>query len=61
MKTTHDGAGRREIEFTPTPMRLKRRGKGVVAIPDAELPTLSAEQVRETLARTRRCSPRPHR
>jgi hypothetical protein len=35
-------------------MRLKKRGKGVVAVPDAELPTLNAEQVRDTLERVRR-------
>lgn len=48
------GDGRLEIEISPTPMRLKKRGKGVVAVPDAELPTLTAEQVRDTLERIRR-------
>jgi AbrB family looped-hinge helix DNA binding protein len=48
------GEGRLEIEVAPTPMRLERRGKGVVAVPESELPALSAEQVRETLGRTRR-------
>jgi AbrB family looped-hinge helix DNA binding protein len=48
------GDGRLEIEIAPTPMRLKKRGKGVVAVPDAELPALTAEQVRETLERLRR-------
>ena len=43
-----------EIEIVPTPMRLKRRGKAVVAVPEAELPALTAEQVRETLERVRR-------
>ncbi len=46
--------GRLELEVAPTPMRLEKRGKGVVAVPEAELPALSAEQVRETLERTRR-------
>jgi AbrB family looped-hinge helix DNA binding protein len=46
--------GRLEIEVAPTPMRLKRRGKGVIAVPDDELPTLTAEQVRETLESVRR-------
>lgn len=46
--------GRLEIEVAATPMRLKRRGKGVVAVPDAELPTLTAEQVRDTVERVRR-------
>ncbi len=35
------GDGRLEIEIAPTPMRLKRRGKGVVAVPDAGLPALT--------------------
>lgn len=48
------GDGRLEIEIAPTPMRLKKRGKGVVAVPDTELPALTAEQVRETLERLRR-------
>jgi len=48
------GDGHLEIEITPTPMRLKKRGKGMVAVPDAELPTLTAEQVRDTLERVRR-------
>jgi len=46
--------GRLEIEIAPTPVQLKRRGKGVVAVPDAELPALTAEQVRDTLERVRR-------
>lgn len=48
------GDGRLEIEAAPTPVRLKKRGKGVVAVPEAELPTLTAEQVRDTLERVRR-------
>ena len=48
------GDGRLEIEISPTPVRLKKRGKGVVAVPDAELPALTAEQVRDTLERVRR-------
>jgi AbrB family looped-hinge helix DNA binding protein len=48
------GDGRLEIEVAPTSMRLKRRGKGVVAVPDAAVPPLSAEQVRETLEKVRR-------
>ncbi len=48
------GDGRLEIEIAPTPMQLKKRGKGVVAVPDAELPTLTAQQVRDTLERVRR-------
>ena len=46
--------GRLEIEVVPTPMKLRRRGKGVVAVPETKLPPLTAEQVRETLERVRR-------
>lgn len=48
------GDGRLEIEIGPTPMQLKKRGKGLVAVPQDDLPPLSAEQVRETLDRIRR-------
>ena len=48
------GDGRLEIEIAPTAMQLKKRGKGVVAVPHAELPPLTAEQVRDTLERARR-------
>ena len=48
------GDGRLEIEVATTPMALKKRGKGVAAVPAAELPALTAEQVRETLERVRR-------
>ena len=48
------GDGRLEIEISPTPVRLRKRGKGFVAVPDAELPALTAEQVRDTLERVRR-------
>jgi AbrB family looped-hinge helix DNA binding protein len=48
------GDGRLEIEIASTPMRLRKKGKGMVAVPDAELPPLTADQVRETLERTRR-------
>ena len=48
------GDGRLEIEIAATPMQLKKRGKGVVAVPDAELPALTAQQVRDTLERVRR-------
>ena len=46
--------GRLEIEIAPTPMRLEKRGKGVVAVADTPLPTLTAEQVRDTLEQVRR-------
>ena len=48
------GDGRLEIEIAATPLTLKKRGKGVVAVPDLKLPPLTAEQVRETLDRVRR-------
>jgi AbrB family looped-hinge helix DNA binding protein len=48
------GDGRLEIEIATTPMRLKKRGKGLVAVPEAGLPALTAEQVRDTLERVRR-------
>lgn len=48
------GDGRLEIEIAPTAMRLRKRGKGVVAVPDAELPALTAEEVRDALERVRR-------
>jgi AbrB family looped-hinge helix DNA binding protein len=46
--------GRLEIAIAATPMALKRRGKGVVAVPDVQLPTLTSAQVREILDKTRR-------
>jgi AbrB family looped-hinge helix DNA binding protein len=48
------GEGRLEIEAAPTAMRLKARGKGLVAVPERRLPALTADQVRETLERIRR-------
>jgi AbrB family looped-hinge helix DNA binding protein len=48
------GDGRLEIEIAPTPMQLRKRGKGMVAVPVDPLPPLTAEQVRETLERVRR-------
>lgn len=48
------GDGRLEIEIAATPMRLKKRGKGMVAVPEAKLPELTAAEVREALERVRR-------
>ena len=48
------GEGRLEIEIAATAMQLKRRGKGMVAVPDANLPPLTADLVRDTLERVRR-------
>lgn len=50
----HERSGNVYKDLAPTPMRLKKRGKGVVAVPEAELPTLTAEVVRDTLERVRR-------
>lgn len=46
--------GRLEVEFPPTALHLERRGPVVVAVPDVDLPVLTAGQVRETLERIRR-------
>jgi len=46
--------GRLEVEAAATPMRLARRGRGLVAVPGRRLPKLTAEQVRATLERIRR-------
>ena len=48
------GDGRLELEIASTPMRLKKRGRGVVAVPASDLPVLTAEEVRDTLERVRR-------
>jgi AbrB family looped-hinge helix DNA binding protein len=48
------GDGRLEIEVAATPMTLQRKGNTVVAIPEIELPTLTANAVRETPERIRR-------
>ncbi len=48
------GDGCLEIAIAPTPMQLKKRGKGLVAVPNTKLPALTAEQVRDTLERVRR-------
>lgn len=46
--------GRLQITIAATPMALKKRGRGVVAVPDMALPELTSEVVRDTLERTRR-------
>jgi AbrB family looped-hinge helix DNA binding protein len=46
--------GRLEIEHQATPMRLERRGQRLVAVTDREMPTLTAEMVRDTLEQVRR-------
>jgi AbrB family looped-hinge helix DNA binding protein len=42
------------LEPAPTPMRLVRRGKGVVAEPEEDLPPLSADLVRDVIEAHRR-------
>jgi AbrB family looped-hinge helix DNA binding protein len=42
------------IEPTPTPMALEDRTGGVVAVPESDLPPLTAEDVRRALEGTRR-------
>ena len=46
--------GRLEVEIAPTPMRLSRRGKSVVAVADRKLPTLTVAEVRRALDSVRR-------
>ena len=48
------GDGRLEIAVVATPMRLEKRGRGVVAVPRTPLPTLTADDVRDVLDKTRR-------
>ena len=46
--------GRLELEPSPTPMRLVRRGKGLVATSDEPLPRLDADDVRAVVEAMRR-------
>jgi AbrB family looped-hinge helix DNA binding protein len=46
--------GRIEIEPAATPMRLVRRRGHLTAVPDDQLPPLTAEDVRATLEQIRR-------
>jgi AbrB family looped-hinge helix DNA binding protein len=48
------GDGRLEIEIAATPMQLRKRGKGMVAVPNEEQSPLTSDLVRETLERIRR-------
>lgn len=43
-----------ELVVAPTPMRLEEHEHGVVAVTDREMPTLTTQQVRDTLERVRR-------
>jgi AbrB family looped-hinge helix DNA binding protein len=46
--------GRLEVEHPTTPIRLEKRRGRLVAVADREMPTLTAEMVRETLEQIRR-------
>ena len=46
--------GRIEVDVPPVEMQLVTRDGLTVAVPDEPLPTLSADQVRDALERTRR-------
>ena len=46
--------GRLEITVAPTAMHLASRDGHLVAVPEVELPELTAEAVRETLEQIRR-------
>jgi hypothetical protein len=46
--------GHLEIDVPSTPVRFEQRGRGLVAVADAEMPPLTAEMVRDVLERTRR-------
>ena len=48
------GDGRLEIEIAATPMTLQKEGADLVAVSAVELPTLTANEVRDTLERVRR-------
>ena len=50
--TARDGS--LEVSVEPTPIRLRRRGRHVVAVAERHLPKLTAAMVRETLEHTRR-------
>ncbi len=53
--------GRLEVEVPPATPHLERRGAVVVAVPDHERPSLTADEVRATLERVRRRGHRAHR
>jgi AbrB family looped-hinge helix DNA binding protein len=46
--------GRLEVEPLCSPMRLERRGHGVAAVAEEDVPPLTADQVRGALEQTRR-------
>lgn len=50
----HARDGALVIELLPTPVKLTRRGKRAVAVPEVRLPELTQKQVRTTLGASRR-------
>jgi AbrB family looped-hinge helix DNA binding protein len=46
--------GHIEIDVPPTPMHFEKRGRVLVAVPDAPVPPLTADKVREILEKVRR-------
>ena len=46
--------GRIEIESVPTPMTLRKRRGGLVAVPEKKLPPLTDDAVRAAIERSRR-------
>lgn len=46
--------GKIEIELPATRVRLERRGKHLVAVPERRVPKLTAQMVRDTLEKIRR-------
>jgi AbrB family looped-hinge helix DNA binding protein len=46
--------GRLEVQLAPTAMRLENRRGHVVAVPDDQMPVLTASVVRDTLEQSRR-------
>lgn len=46
--------GHLEIDVTTTPVRLERRGRGLIAVTDTDMPVLTGDMVRDVLERTRR-------
>ena len=50
----HAVDGRLEVEHPTTPIRLEEHDGQLVAVTDREMPTLTAEMVRDTLEQTRR-------
>jgi len=46
--------GRLQVEIAPIDIRLERRRHGPVAVAQENVPTLTADLVRQTLERTRR-------